>query len=131
MPLANLPYTDYYSATRGRSFIDLEWTSLAAGAVPALSTFGHSLGIASLVKLGGTGAYRVTFADSWTDLMKFTGWIIQAAYSAAGACHARITANNSGPINKTIDILITNAAGAAVDPVVGDIVYFDFEMQSF
>ena len=126
-------FSDSTEFESGKAGIDLEWTSLVSGGVPALLTSGfpHSgMGQVASVVHGATGVYTITFTDQWFDLLQFDGWVIQATYSAAGACNVRVTANNTGAAAKTLVLLVTNAAGAAVDPTTNDVLYVNLRMQS-
>lgn len=125
-------YSDATCNESGMVRFNLEWASLAAGAVPALSSFAHmAAGYVASVVHGATGVYTITLNDQWTDLIQFVGWTIQAAYSAAGACNVRVTANNTGAAAKTLVLLVTNAAGAAVDPTTNDTLYVNLTMQTY
>lgn len=124
-------FSDQTAFESGKVGIDLEWVSLVSGGVPALTAFSHK-GMGQIVSVvhGATGVYTITFTDQWFDLLEFVGWVIQAAYSAAGACNVRVTANNTGAAAKTLVLLVTNAAGAAVDPTTNDALYINVKMQS-
>lgn len=127
-------YHDYLSYESGRNFVDIEFTAGVAGAVPAVNTaaFPHpGAGVVASIVKGGVGVYTINLNDAWVDLLVFRGWTIQAAYSAAGACHVMVTANNSGAATPSITVLVVNAAGAAVNPTTGDTIYFNFELQLF
>jgi hypothetical protein len=126
-------FMDESAFESGKVGVDLEYTSLVTGGVPALFTSGfpHSgMGQVASVARTPTGIITVTFTDQWADLLDFSGWVIQAAYSAAGACGIRVTANNTGLTAKTLVLLVTNAAGAPVDTTTGDVVYLNIKLQS-
>lgn len=124
-------FSDVTNFESGKVGIDLEWTSGASGAVPALTAFSHGgVGQVTSVAKGATGVLTITMTDKWDDLLQFNGWVIQAAYSSAGACNVRVTANNTSAAAKTLVLLVTNAAGAAVDPTTNDTIYINLVMQS-
>jgi dihydroxyacid dehydratase/phosphogluconate dehydratase len=125
-------YTDATANESGHVRFDIEWTSAVSGGVPALSAFPHpAAGYVVSVVHGATGVYTITLTDQWADLLEFGGWTIQATYSAAGACNIRVTANNTNAAAKTLVLLVTNAAGAAVDPTTNDVLYVNLRMQSY
>lgn len=126
-------FMDETAFESGKVGIDLEFVSLVTGGIPALSTSGfpHSgMGQVASVVRTPTGIITITFTDQWSDLLDFSGWVIQAAYSAAGACSVRVTANNTGNAAKTLVLLVTNAAGAPVDTTTNDTVYLNIKLQS-
>lgn len=126
-------FSDQTAFDSGLVTLNLEWTSGATGAVPALNSanFPHS-GVGEVVSVvrGGVGVFTITLTQAWFDLIRFVGWTIQAAYSAAGACNVRVTANNTGAATATLVLLVTNAAGAAVDPTTNDVMYVNLQLQS-
>lgn len=122
-------FSDINSSSSGRNFIDLQWTSGASGAVPATLDRNGSGEIVSVVH-GATGVYTITLANPWADFLVFTSWVRQASYSASGACFVRITADNTQSSPATFVVLAVTAAGAAVEPASGDVIYINIEMQS-
>ena len=127
------------SSASGEVRCYLKWVSQAAGALPAAG-FPNGTGwkqsggglVASVVH-GGTGVYTVTLNDAWADSLDLHGYAIQAAaFSATGVCDVQVTADNSATAaTKTIVILCTNAAGAAVEPAVNDQIVVCIKLQSF
>lgn len=132
---------DYHSYLSGRNDVNLKWVSQAAGVLPAAGFPGSVAGgwlqagggAVDTVVHGGVGVYTITLNDSWVDLVK---WVLNckqaAAFSAAGVCDVQVTADNSAvDATRTIVILCTNAAGAAVEPAVNDVISLEFTFQSF
>lgn len=112
----------------------LRWTSGATGAVTTIDPtkrFGFAKIGASVqpAVLGATGVYVLNLAGVWNDILDVVGDIQQATYSASGACFVKRTAFSLAA--KTVTILITNAAGAAVAPTTGDIITIRLEMQAY
>lgn len=123
------PFTDRTSHESGVVDTFLQWTSGASGAVP--STLTRSMGVKSVVH-GATGVYVVTLKSPWKNSpLEFTQAIMQASYSASGACFVRVTADaSSNSTTPTITLLVVNAAGAAVEPTTGDVIRVSFKLQS-
>ena len=76
--------------------------------VPSLVA-SDSKGMESIVKLVGTGLYRVTLQDSYVRLLL----VQHINFGASTAAMVEIAAQNM--TNKTIDLLFRDAAGAPVD----------------
>jgi hypothetical protein len=112
----------------------LRWTSGITGAVATIDPtkrYGYAKvggAVAPAVRTG-VGTFTLNLADQWNDFLNLDYNIIQAAYSAAGACQVQVTGFNLAA--KTVSILVTNAAGAAVDPTTGDKVIIGLSMQAF
>ncbi len=124
------PYIDIGSHQAGRNFIDLRWTSGASGAVASVdATKKYGFDSTTPVAHGATGVYTLTTSGQWADYIGCTVDIIQASYSASGACKGRVTAYSLA--NKTVTILITTAAGAAVEPTTGDVITVTLTMQQY
>lgn len=134
-------YTDHSSYASGRATVNLKWVSQAAGALPAVGFPGTKAGgwlqagggAVSTVVHGGAGIFTITLNDAWSDLLSWKLNCKQAAaFSAAGVCDVQITADNSAVTGtQTIVILCTNAAGAAVEPAVNDVLALEFDLQSY
>lgn len=134
-------YSNDQAYASGRNTVNLKWVSQAAGVLPAVGFPGTKAG--GWLQAGGgavfsvvfaaTGIYTITTNDSWVDLLSFDYFIKQAAaFSAAGACGAFITADNSAvDATRTIVVQVTNAAGAAVNPAVNDVIALEFTLQLF
>lgn len=121
-------FSDLTGMESGRVFLDLAWTSGASGAVPA--ALSRSMGITSVVH-GATGVYVITFKEQWkSGVLSFSRHVRQATYSASGACVVQMTGNAINTAAPTITILVTNAAGAAVEPASGDVIGMTFELQT-
>lgn len=109
----------------------LRFTAAAAGAVPAAWTKGGGSGVtggpvASVTK-GANGAYDVVLTEIWADYISIKGFVVQASYAAAGACQVQVTGVNLA--TKTINLTVTNAAGASTALTSGDVITVNFSMQ--
>jgi hypothetical protein len=102
----------------------------AAGALPALSAFTipgttRDLDAATTKVAATTGLYDFFFKYPFLALLP--GWsfrVIQAAYSAAGACEGYITVDNAATAAAPkVRVTFRTAAGAAVDLASGDVVF--------
>jgi hypothetical protein len=112
----------------------LRWTSGASGAVASIDStkrYGFAVPGAAVAPVvhGATGVYVLNLADVWNDLLDVSGDIMQASYSASGACEVVRTAFSLSA--KTVTILVTTAAGAAVEPTTGDILTVKIELQAY
>ena len=97
----------------------------AAGA-PTLDA-PNSKGIASITRTG-VGAYDIVLQDSYYRfLMANDVWL--AAAPAAQSMHVTAQAVGSLP-SPSISIQFRDAAGAAVDPAVGDQSYLQFSLSN-
>lgn len=89
-------------------------------------------GILSIV-LSGTGVYTVTFQDGYINCLSIVKDVIQASYSASGACYLKWTtdyAYAAGPPSAaTVVLTAVTAAGAAVTPATGDQLKLTFRMK--
>lgn len=134
-------YSDQQAYASGRNSVNLKWVSQAAGVLPAVGFPGTIAGgwlqagggAVNAVAFTATGIYTVTLNDSWADLIGFDFFIKQAAaFSAAGACAVFVTADNTAVDGtRTLVLLVTNAAGAAVNPAVNDVISLEITLQSF
>jgi hypothetical protein len=107
----------------------LKMTLGSSGAVPSdLGTSGVSAGVTA-VSSAGSGVYNITLAGPYAEFIDFGQSIIQASYSASGACAAFVTAYSGSA--GTIQITTRTAAGAAVQPASGDIIRLKFTFQRF
>lgn len=104
--------------------IVLGTSGATSGVVPKFSD-----GILSIV-LGGTGVYTVTFQDGYVDCLNVVANVIQASYSASGACKMTWTSDNSATTTPTVVLTAMTAAGAAVTPATGDRLKLSFRMKS-
>lgn len=112
----------------------LRWTSGASGAVTTIDKtkrygFAPINAAVQPVVHGATGVFTLNLADVWNDFLNLDYNIIQATYSAAGACQIQVTAFNLAA--KTVTILVTNAAGAATDPTTNDKIIIVLSLQAF
>ena len=126
-------YSDVYSNTPGRNTIDIQYTCGTSGAVPTFPS-GLTKAVADIILvivLLGTGVLTITFRDAWERLVNVNGQILQASYSASGACGIKITTNNVETAGtQTLILTFVTAAGAAVNPASGDVVYLTITLQS-
>jgi hypothetical protein len=123
------PFSDATSYESGRTYIDLAWTSGASGAVPA--ALSRSMAIKSVAH-GATGVYVITFKEPWKNgILEFSWHIRQASYSKTGACVIQETANAiTNATTPTVTILVTTAAGDAVEPASGDVIAMTWALQT-
>ncbi len=125
---------DIRSFQAGWNNLWLRWTSGATGAVTTIDPtkrYGYAkIGAAvAPVVHGATGVFVLNLETQWNDFLNLDYNIIQASYSAAGACQIQVTGFNLAA--KTVTILVTNAAGAAVDPTTGDKLIIMLSMQAY
>lgn len=121
-------FSDITGNESGRVFIDLAWISGASGAVPA--ALSRSSGIKSVVH-GATGVYVITFSEVWANgVLNMSSHVRQASYSKTGACYVVETANAISSATPTVTILVTTAAGDAVEPTTSDVIGITFELQA-
>lgn len=120
------PYTLLQTSKSGWNFLTLLWTSAASGAVPTSYPSGYTRATdeMKLPVRTGTGAYTLPLASQWAGkLFGFIPYLLQATYSASGACVMQLIEDKSNDVTtQEVKILITNAAGAAVDPTTSDVV---------
>ncbi len=110
----------------GWNFLTIQWTSAASGAVPTSYPSGYIRATDEFLipVRTGTGAYTLTLTSQWA-LRSFgiIPYLVQASYSASGACAMQLVEDKSNDVTtQEIKILITNAAGAAVDPTTSDVI---------
>lgn len=117
-------YSDYNNQYGGKSELPFKVVFGSSGAVASTPL---SRGITSVVH-GATGVYTITLNEKAVRLFSWDLPIKQATYSASGACQAQVTAEDVNGA-KTITILTTNAAGAAVEPTTGDALYGCLNLQ--
>jgi hypothetical protein len=121
---------DQSSQASGLVDIPVKFTAGASGAVPALSAFAQHNGVAAVTKPSGTGIYKITLEDAYLARVGFIRDVKQASYSSSGACHIQITADTtSDPTDPSVTLLVTTAAGAAVNLASGDVVTITLVMQ--
>jgi hypothetical protein len=105
----------------------VKFTSGATGAVP---TFPLSMSnrITS-VTYSATGIYTIVLGSNFYQLANLQGGIMQASYSAAGACRIRpVSAVGS---TGTVVITTEDDDGDAVAASDGDVIYLDIEVQNY
>jgi len=95
-------------------------TLTTSGAVP--SSFTVADGLISLSS-AGSGVYTVTLGRGAPTLLDLTVKTKQASYSASGACRGRLTTDNVAGATPTVTFTTETAAGAAVQPASGDILF--------
>lgn len=119
------PYSFFQSTKSGWNFLTLLWTSAATGAVPTSYPSGYTRATDELkipVRTGA-GAYTLSLTSQWAGkIFGIIPYLLQATYSASGACVIQLVEDNSNATTPEVKILITNAAGAAVDPTTSDVV---------
>jgi len=123
------PYVNTTSQESSPNKFYVQWTSGSSGAVGTVS---RSVGMAATpVTHGSTGVYTLSLAEPWAaGLLRFGYSIKQASYSSSGACHVVLTGDASTNLTTpTLTILVTTAAGAAVEPTTNDVIRVDFELQ--
>lgn len=81
------------------------------------------------VTYSATGVYTVVLGGAFYQVLDIDGGIMQASYSASGACRVRpVSAVGS---TGTIVVTTETAAGAAVATASGDVVMFTFQVQTY
>src|SRR5258707_14823502 len=122
-------YPDYSSQAQGSVKTPVQWTSGSTGAVPALSAFAFREGIKSVTR-DTLGIFTIVFQNAAAGFIGMSETIVQASYSAAGACHAVITSNNiKDPDLHSITINTVKADGTVVDPTTNDVIALVFDLQ--
>jgi hypothetical protein len=110
----------------GWNYLTLLWTSAASGAVPATypGSYTRSTPDLKIPVRTGTGAYTITLGSAMIGkLFGIIPYLLQATYSSSGACQMQLVEDKSDNVTTPeIKILITNAAGAAVDPANTDVI---------
>ena len=119
-------YTFYQSNVDGVQQLHLGWVSGATGAVPTSFPSGFinvPLEVKSVTRTG-TGAFTILWTGPWyAAMVKFVGSVLQATYANTGACSVYVVEDHStNTTTPEVKILVTNAAGTAVDPTTSDIV---------
>lgn len=117
-------FTDRYATVPGINDLIIKYTCGTSGAVP---TYPGSLTLAptdqvSNIALSGTGVLTVTLRDQWEFFIDHSCVIMQASYSASGACSLKLTTDNSGNSTQNLIFTFLTAAGAAVNPATSDVV---------
>lgn len=122
-------YPDFYTFESSPVNLYLHWTSGSSGAVGTVSRKNGFK--ATPVVHGSTGVYTISLAEPWAaGMLEFKGRVRQATYSSSGACQVQLTADAvTNLTTPTITILVTNAAGAAVDPTTNDFIAIKLELQ--
>lgn len=116
------PYgQDRTSYQTGEVDVHMAFTCTTDGAVPtAASAITADAGISCV--LSGTGVYTFTTTQRYA---RFLGCkirdVMQASYSASGACELKITAFDLSA--GTVTLTAVTAAGAAVTPAIGDKIF--------
>lgn len=111
----------------GRVGLTVRWTSGASGAV---STVTKKAGFgATPVTRTGVGSFTLSLAEVYADHEPSIDEIVQASYSASGACYVVVTGYNLAA--KTVTVKTVTAAGAAVDPTTNDVVTVRLVMQTY
>lgn len=116
----------FQSSHSGWNFLTLLWTSAASGAVPTSYPGGYTRATDD-IKIPvrtGTGAYTLTLSSPLAGKMfGIIPYLLQATYSDSGACQMQLVEDKSSDVTTPeVKILITNAAGAAVDPTTNDVI---------
>lgn len=120
------PYGNPQFTVSGWNFLTLLWTSAASGAVPTAypGSYTRASDEFTIPVRTGTGAYTLGLTTAWAGkLFGFIPYLLQATYSASGACQIQLIEDHSDNVTTPeVKILITNAAGAAVDPTTSDVI---------
>ena len=108
--------------------LGIKFVAGASGALPALSAFlpkiaGNNLDPATTKVASSTGLYDFFLANSYQALRGWNFNVIQASYSASGACKGHVTVDSVGLATPKVRVTFYTAAGAAVDLASGDKVY--------
>jgi hypothetical protein len=110
----------------GWNYLTLLWTSAASGAVPTSYPSGYTRATDDLKipARTGTGAYTIPLGTPMAGkLFGIIPYLLQATYANTGACSMYLVEDKSSDVTTPeIKILITNAAGTAVDPTTSDVV---------
>jgi len=117
-------FTDYNNQYSGKSEIPFKVVFGSSGAVGSTPL---TRGITSVVH-GATGVYVITLDKPAVRLFSWEMPIVQASYSKTGACKATVTAEDVAGAG-TITILVTTAAGDAVEPTTSDALYGCLNLQ--
>jgi hypothetical protein len=110
------------------------FTAGASGALPALSAYSEKwadLKSTTTKTAASTGLYDFFLNSVWLGIAG--GWsigVIQASYSASGACYGDITVDNvSTAAAPKFRVTFRTAAGAAVDLASGDKVFVSVPLK--
>jgi hypothetical protein len=119
----------------GWNFLTILWKSAATGAVPTSYPGGYirASDEFTIPVRTGTGAYTIPLTSQWAGpCFGLIPYLLQATYSASGACQIQLVEDKSNnATTQEVKILITNAAGAAVDPTTNDLIGFTLLTQLF
>jgi hypothetical protein len=105
--------------------IDLVFTAGTSGAVPSSFTFGA--GVKGVAVSGNN--YVVTLQDGYRAFLSGSGGVLQASYSASGACHVNVSADASSATTPTLTLSCYEANGTACLMATGDILHYTFRMK--
>lgn len=113
----------------GVDVVRVKFTAGTAGAVP---TFPLSMSeyVTSVTKSGTTGQYDIVFQNAQYQSAGFHGDVLQASFSAAGACYAVKVAESSSAGTVTVQFC-KGSDGTAVYLASGDIATLVFERQRY
>jgi hypothetical protein len=126
-PTAGAWGSDQTSTQGGEERYYVKWTSGSSGAVPSFP-LSASQGVTSVTH-GSTGVYTIVLQNAYYQSLAFIRDAQQASYSSSGAC--AIVKTSDTPATGTIAILVTNAAGSAVDPTTNDVIELCFVVQNY
>lgn len=122
------PYDRAQYSANGWNFLTIQWTSAASGAVPTSYPGGYIRATPEFLipARTGTGAYTIPLKSQWAARsFGLIPYLLQASYANTGACAIQLIEDKSNdPTTPEIKILITNAAGTAVDPTTNDVIGF-------
>jgi hypothetical protein len=128
-------YSFYQHSHDGVNFAAIGWVSGATGALPASFPGGAgwtrvAQGIFKSITRTGTGAYTLVLIDPWyAPMFGYEEAIVQASYANTGACFVQLIQDFSNNVaTPQIKILITNAAGTAVDSTTNDTINLVFAL---
>ena len=120
------PFDRAQYTANGWNFLTIQWTSAASGAVPTSYPGGYirATDEFKIPVRTGTGAYTLTLTSQWAARsFGIIPYLLQSTYSASGACVMQLVEDKSNDVTtQEIKVLITNAAGAAVDPTTSDVI---------
>lgn len=110
------------------------FTATTGGALPALSTYSErwaDLKSTTTKTAATTGLYDFFLNSVWLGIAG--GWtirVIQASYSASGACYGDVTVDNvATAAAPKVRVTFRTAAGAAVDLADGDKVFVTIPLK--
>lgn len=112
------------STKLGSKIVHLQWTAGTSGAAPASMTEsgGGFLDATTPITASGSGVYKLNMATRVPTVQHVTADVLQASYSASGACKGFATVYNNNASTPYITVTFRTAAGAAVQLATGDIV---------